>query len=132
MECRSIAEIRHCLETFPEKLDDHYHQAWERATCTGNLHKREQAYYTLMRIILAEQPLRLRALNEAVTISMSIDARLEKSATTSVTDLLILCAGIVAAESQPETCDSSGEKQESDRSCEKILVLHLRERVLLR
>jgi hypothetical protein len=124
MECRSVAEIRHCLETLPEKLDDHYHQAWKRATCNGNLHKRKQAYYTLMWIILAEQPLSLRALNEAVVISMSIDARLEESATTSVTDLLFLGAGIVAIESLPEAWRSSGKMQAPDPSGAKVLVVH--------
>jgi len=124
MECISIAEIRHCLKTLPEKLDDHYHQAWQRATGNGNLHRRKQAYYTLMWVTLAEQPLSLQALNEAVTISMNIDPHPESSTATSANDTLALWAGIVTIQRSSIAWHGICKQENAEPSSTKVLVVH--------
>jgi hypothetical protein len=74
--------------------------------------------------MMAEQPLSLQALNEAVSISMGIDAQFGGSNTTSMIDFLILCAGIITIEEQPAAGQSSGEKENSDPSNAKVWVVH--------
>ena len=124
MGCISTAEIWHCLETLPEKLDDHYEQAWRRATSEGNLHRRKQAYHTLMWITLAEQPLSLQALHEAVAISMGIESGIRGSTAISTIDVIALCAGIITVEGcSAGRCDIC--KQEiPELSRAKVLVVH--------
>lgn len=124
MECMSFAEARHCLITLPKKLDDHYHQAKQKATGSGNLHKRKQVYCTLIWVTLAEQPLSLQVLNEAVTISMSIGSRLEGSTTTTTTDLLALCTGIITIEGCSAAWHDINKQGNSELSSAKVLVVH--------
>ena len=124
MGCISTAEIWHCLETLPDKLDDHYEQAWRRATSEGNPHRRKQAYLTLMWIILAEQPLSLPALHEAVAISMGIDSGLRGSTATSMNDVIALCAGIITIEGCSAARRDTSNQEVLDLSNAKVLVVH--------
>lgn len=124
IDCRSVAEINHCLDTLPEKLDDHYEQAWRRATCEGNLYKRTQAHHILMWTIIVEQPLSLRALTEAVSISMDVDSGLVNSTTMSVTDIIVLCAGLVRVEGLPSGSQDNAEIEDCLMSTAKAITVH--------
>lgn len=98
LECSSTREIHHCLDTLPEKLDDHYAQAWQRATGQGNMYKRRKAEHIFIWTIMVEQPLTLQALSEAISISMRTDSELGDLEAVSPVEILTICAGLIKVE----------------------------------
>lgn len=90
LDCVTIGEIYHCLDTLPETLSEDYDQAWKRATSQRHRYQQDQARIALTWILLTKQPLSVLALNEAVAVCMGIIGGSD-----FLPDLERLCAGLV-------------------------------------
>lgn len=77
-----------------------------------------------MRITLAEQPLSLQALHEAVAISMGIESGIRGSTAISTIDVIALCAGIVTVEGCSAGRRDVCKQEIPELSSAKVLVVH--------
>jgi hypothetical protein len=92
--------IRKCLATLPPELFFVYDRAWQRVTGDRISHDTEFAKLILMWVSLAEQPLTIRALREALSTST---LRIPCDALLSEQDIVSCCAGLIRTEPSSET-----------------------------
>ncbi|KAM0724014.1 hypothetical protein Q7P37_001005 [Cladosporium fusiforme] len=118
VSCTKLENVYRVLNHFPSDLDSFYDQAWSRATADRGSPRAQRARLILMWLTLAEEPLTIMALGEALVASgVTI-----KDEPLSEEDVLSSCVGLLRTE-QHSTQSQRSTKPLGSKACSNLFTV---------